>query len=266
MEWDLEDFSIAARRLVELVHLSSISDRPESLLTLQGICYVEKEGSLALVHRVPAGVSPAAQPLSLHCLLRKTVKGFRPPDLNRRLRLAQQLASSIHSFGLVRWFHKDFNSHNIAFFRSISEHSEVLFDSPYVVGLSISRPDKEGEKSLNKDQDAVAIYLHPDLRVGASQRRPSYHRKYDIYSLGLVLFEIGAWRSLDTIAKPSLSPVDFKNAVIDRCEKDLGFYCGPQYRAAVLHCLSCADNSASEIASAFEKLYWSVVLEIAKLC
>lgn len=269
LNWSLEDFSIATNRLAKLVHLSCLGIRPESLRILRSRCYVEGEGSLALVHDLPKNASLKAQPVSLYSLLLgKSKNSFRPPDLDQRLKLALKLASSIYSFGLVRWFHKDFNSRNVVFFNDASQPAQILLDSPFVVGQSISRPESDKEKSLNKDLDALAIYLHPALRVGEPQNRPPYHRKYELYSLGLVLFEIGTWRRLDGILKNpgDLEASVLKDAVVDRCTKDLGFYCGPQYRNAVLHCLTCADDDSDEMESSFDTLYWSVVFEVAKLC
>lgn len=241
------------------------SDRPKSLCILNSICFIESEDSLGLVYRLPDNVSLTVQPMSLHTLLNKSMSGFRPPDLDKRIRLAQQLATSIYSFSLVRWFHKDFNSRNIVFFRSASLPGKVTLESPFIVGFSISRPDAENEKSLNKDTNALAIYLHPDLRVDNPSQRAPYHRKYDIYSLGLVLFEIGFWKSLDNLCDTALDPDRFKQSVIDRCTKHLGFYTGPRYRDVVLHCLKCADDGTDSIASHLDTLYWSVVIEIARL-
>ena len=258
---------IATTRLAELVHLSSRDCRPESLRVLNGVCFIEESDSLGLVSQLPKNANPTKQPVSLYSLLHKTpdaVAGFRPPGLEQRLYLAQQLASSIYSFWLVRWFHKDFNCRNIVFFRNTSPSAKIMLDLPYVTGFSISRPDYEHERSLNKDLEALSIYLHPDLRVRDPQQRPRYHPKYDIYSLGLVLFEIGIWNSIDHVAKASLEPEAFKKTVVNMCSTDLPFFVGTKYRDVVLHCLMCADEEADKAASSLETLYWSVVLELAK--
>jgi hypothetical protein len=228
---------------------------------------VEEADSLGLVYQLPKNANPTKQPVSLHSLLHKTadaVAGFRPPELEQRLYLAQQLAGSIYSFGLVRWLHKDFNCRNVIFFRDTSQTAKIMLDSPYITGFSISRPDNENEKSLNKDLETLSIYLHPDLRIKDPEQRPKYHRKYDTYSLGLVLFEIGIWNSIDHVAKASLEPEEFKKTVVDRCTKDLPFFVGTKYRDIVLRCLLCADEKADEVASSLDTLYWSIVLELAK--
>lgn len=267
LNWSFNDIKIATTRLAEIVHLCSIDDRPESLRVLDSICFVEGPESLGIVSRLPKDANPLTQPVSLHSLLKKApevIAGFHPPSLEQRLVLAQQLASSVYSFGLVRWFHKDFNSHNVVFFRDTSTAAHVMLDFPFITGFSISRPDDNKEQSLNKDLGVRAIYLHPDLCATDPEKRPSYHRKYEIYSLGLLLFEIGIWNTIDRAVKNTLSPEEFKKKAVDRCTKDLPFFVGNKYRDVVLRCLTCADVDFGENGNSLDTLYWSVVLELAK--
>ncbi len=139
-----------------------------------------------------------------------------------------------------------------------------MLDTPHVSGLSIARPDSKEGKSLNKELEKSAIYLHPNLRTDNPDDRPPYHRKFDFYSLGLTLLEVGMWNTIDHRVSSSLEPAEFKKRVIDRCAKDLPFFMGKRYCDAVLHCLNCADDKEDESASALETLYECVVLELAK--
>ncbi|KAK0749676.1 hypothetical protein B0T18DRAFT_427758 [Schizothecium vesticola] len=267
LKWQVSDVAIAISRLAGLIQLSSTQDKPEGLHILGSSNFVQGESSLALVYPLPRDASPTKQPVSLRNLLEQKLSSFRRPDLDDRLQLAQHLATTVYSLALIRWFHKDFSSRNVVFFRSKggSPKNNPLLSSPHVVGFSISRPEAPGEKSLNKDLDALDIYLHPDLRVADAKDRPEYHRKYDIYSLGLVLYEVGAWMPIDAVADKSLEPVAFKEKVVDRCRKDLAFYAGRAYRDVVLSCLTCGDEEDDEGSSSLDALYYSVVLEIAKV-
>jgi hypothetical protein len=142
-----------------------------------------------------------------------------------------------------------------------------MLAAPYITGFSISRPDGEGEKSLDKEREKFALYLHPDLRVADPQKQPPrFSRKYEIYALGMLLFEIGIWRAIDEVIKDgsSLPAQKFTQTVVDRCSKDLPFYVGNQYRDVVVRCLTCADENADETAASLDTIYWSVVLELAK--
>lgn len=260
---------MASARLAGLVRLTSMKGLPSTLHILNGVCFVESGNSLGLVYKLPANAHPTKQPVSLFSLISRTdevASDFRPPPLEARIRLGQQLASSLHSFGLARWFHKDFNCRNVVFFRSKLASANVMLDSPYITGFSISRPDAQDEQSLNKDHEDLSVYLHPDLRTRDPESRPKYERKYDIYSLGLVLLELGFWRTLSSLVKSNLSPADFKAQVVRRCQKDLAFFTGSAYRDIALRCLICADDGFDGAASSLDSFYFSVVLELVKIC
>jgi hypothetical protein len=269
--WKFEDVQVATRRLGELVHLSSVEDRPKSLRILDGLCFVDSGKALGYICRVPPNASSTKQPVSLILLLQRhetDSRGFRPPELGERFSLALSLAESVYSFSLVRWFHKDFNSHNVTFFRDASSPSAILFSHPYVTGFSLSRPDDEKEKSLNKDREHLAIYLHPELRESSPEEPVRYLRKHELYSLGLLLFEIGIWRPIEGVIKDakSLSARKFAETAADRAKKDLGFYTGSRYRDVVVRCLSFANDNDDdcETSASLDIIYWSVVLELVK--
>ena len=248
--------------------MTSLKDRPKSLRILEGLGFVDDGKALGYICRIPDNTNSTKQPISLFSLLRRDQdsRGFRPPELGERLLLAQNLAESIYSFSLVRWFHKDLNSHNVTFFRDSSPSAAILFGSPFITGFSLARPDNEGEKSLDKDREHLAIYLHPDLRVSGSDKPPRYSRKHELYALGLLLFEIAIWRPVEDIVKESASfpPTNLAHLVADRARKDLGFYVGNRYRDVVLHCLSLPEDGENESVVSLDTMYWSVVLELAK--
>lgn len=226
---------------------------------------MEKPDSHGVVRKIPNDASRVKHPVSLNSLIKIPPKGFRAPSLESRLQLSQQLVASIYSFSIVRWFHKNFNTHNVFFFRDNSTSSAVLLDAPYVSGLSIARPDNDQQKSLNRELDVISIYLHPDLRISNPDERPRYHVKYEFYSLGLALLEIGGWRTIDELpgVGSSLDKIEFKLRVTDRAKKDLPFFMGKRYTNVVLYCLTCADDT-DDLTTALETLYECVVLELAK--
>lgn len=182
------------------------------------------------------------------------------PSLDSRFQLAQQLAACIYSFSIVRWFHKDFNSHNIFLFRDTSASSKIMLDSPFVSGFSIARPDAKEQVScisFPAYPEPRDLYRHPDLHHESG--RPRYHVKYEFYSLGLVLLEIGLWKALNLQNDKN----GFKDRVTDRVRKDLPFCMGERYTNVVLYCLTCADGT-DESRSTLETLYECVILELAK--
>lgn len=112
-----------------------------------------------------------------------------------RFRLAQSLASGLLLLHSSKWLHKNICSKNILTFPKKSQDPfDISFlASPYFTGFSYARPDREGEVSMERPgTKALDYYRHPRYDEG--------HSRYnDIYSLGVVLFEIGHWQSVESM-------------------------------------------------------------------
>jgi len=137
---------------------------------------------------------PGSQPRSL-------VRLFDMPDvkpsLHAKFVLAHSLAKSVSQLQMVQWVHESFRSENILFFipqetqeTQDQNGREVLvpFDQPWIFGFDFSRPESffsYGFMDANRDRD---VYRHPNR-----QRQPTtpFSKWHDIYSLGVVLLEIG---------------------------------------------------------------------------
>jgi len=142
--------------------------------------------------------APGSQPRSLVRLLEMPdVK----PSLHAKFVLAHSLAKSISQLQMVQWVHESFRSENILFFTPQDTQEtrdqnggEILvpLDQPWIFGFDFSRPESffsYGFMDANRDRD---VYRHPNR-----QRQPTttFSKWHDIYSLGVVLLEIG-WRPL----------------------------------------------------------------------
>ena len=85
------------------------------------------------------------------------------------------------------------------------------------------------------------IHRHPDSLDGMS-RKP-YCKSFDMYSLGLVLLEIGLWKSLQTYHRPQYSATKFRDKVVlSVLVPGLGSKTGNRYREVVEKCLHTRDN------------------------
>ncbi|KAI0969000.1 hypothetical protein F4678DRAFT_440617 [Xylaria arbuscula] len=76
----------------------------------------------------------------------------------------------------------------------------------YLLGWNLSRPDAPGESSQSiptreyKFKQVMSkLSSHPDLLAEGDECIPRFRLEYDIYSFGLVLLQIGLWRSLTFI-------------------------------------------------------------------
>ena len=80
------------------------------------------------------------------------------------------------------------------------------------------------------------LYCHPSY-LGERGFASDYRWKYDIYSLGLVLLEIGHWRTLESFIDHGAPREELRNQVETECIPGLGESMGSIYRAAVRACI-----------------------------
>ena len=178
------------------------------------------------------------------------------PDLGDRFKLAHTLAVALWSLHSLDWLHKSLCSSNILFFpstfvASATRSSAVAegipaISSPFLLGLGASRPDQMGEMSVaSTDPAASDLHRHPDSLKGMS--RKTYGKSFVIYSLGLVLLEIGLWKVLQTYHKPHYSAERFRDkVVIQNLVPNLSSKTGRLYREVVERCISAQENLTGE--------------------
>jgi hypothetical protein len=98
---------------------------------------------------------------------------------------------------MADWFHKAIKSENLLFL--VNGDSELGSALPYLVGFEYRRPDEPDEWTENVvDEGENRYYRHPKAKAtpvtdswepfGASG---NYSKIYGIYSLGVVLTELG---------------------------------------------------------------------------
>jgi hypothetical protein len=269
--------SIVRERLAKLSILLSAENKPSTLCTAESIGYVEGDQyyRFGLVSRIPDSLSPHKPPVTLHSLLSRMPLPGTPskaplPSLSQRFTLASSLATSLYTFMLARWYHKMFNSLNIYFLFSEGDGSLPNLDVPLIGGYSVSRPSAVEEISVCAPSPVLPeCYLHPQLQV-AARERPRYTTSYEIYSLGLLLAEIGFWQPISKIAAATAphhgghSAEGRKKAVIGKVSTDLACWMGEQYRAITLRCLKAGDELrlGERIGDELLEFYWSIVMEL----
>ena len=189
-------------------------------------------------------------------------------DLDARLEVASVLTRTFWRLHVVGWLHKSFRSDNVLFFET-SDVAEGRLAQPYVCGFDFSRQDSPTELTENvptvlasQSYDVEqSLYKHPDLdrrqpvvplpddtddeiaakRVAALElaREFRYRKAYDIYSLGIVLLEIGLWYPITSMYKTSgvRTVVDFRPK-LDSFVEELRYRVGRKYYIVVKKCLS----------------------------
>ncbi|KAM7184613.1 hypothetical protein V8F20_012136 [Naviculisporaceae sp. PSN 640] len=207
---------------------------------------------------------------------------FRSPPLpvDQRLSMAKRLAAAMHTLQSVGWLHKSIRSDNLIWFEpcrsSERELSTVRVDDGvgslaggetpelYLMGWYLSRPDQPSELSQTVSfltqgctltKEMVELYSHPET---LQPQRPRFKLEYDIYSFGLVLLEIGLWKSVEFLRQRCSSDDEFR-------AKAGGAYCdmlrhtmGTIYWRATKRCLlNIFDRRRSMAATEGE--YWEEI-------
>lgn len=203
------------------------------------------------------------------------------PSLEDRYRLAFNLASSLlhlHAKGIT---HRNINSNNILFFTEDGSP-----DSPdgksWKLGVIrhpfISSFDQCDEDSCTPHREPFisSIYRHPRVERG---QRAAYRSAHDIYSLGLILLEIGLWMPIHKLWKPKYARSDFKSRLQSVYIKKLAAKCGSTYMRVVDYCLRAADGhsqSREHMQPNFQKsqepakfhtaYYWKALRPLERCC
>jgi hypothetical protein len=118
---------------------------------------------------------------------------------------------------------------------------KIKYDKPFITGFDFARPDRPGEESLSMRPSKFDIYRHPEIRAtkpSSDTTKPSSSRMHDVFSLGLVLFEIGMWTPLESYLKANLGAEDFRRRIQGYVDRDLALWMGDRFTNAVKSCLS----------------------------
>lgn len=255
------------RRLDDLARMmhQAVDCHPD-LHTIDCVGYTDDVdmNRFGLVYRAPDPSFSTLQALIMS-------KDLKTPELQDRIRLAQTLSVALWSLHSLDWLHKSLCSNNILFFPSAfaasatqaTEMAALIPDisSPYLVGFDASRPYLDTEVSVASRNPSIHdLHRHPELLGGAA--RGPYLKIYDIYSLGLVLLEIGMWKALQPYHKPNYPAEKWRKVVRSALVPSLGSKAGRIYREVVERCLS-DNNSLSNVEA--DQLMESVVRDLESI-
>lgn len=173
------------------------TEKPVSMRTLRCTGYYLNESRYAfgILYEIPPSVDPRFGPVqypTLHQLIAETSSKEKLwPVLDDRFKLAYTLAKSILDFHLCGWLHRNLNASNVTFLPLRGSLQEEHINNPYIIGFNHSRPDDPNEHTSGITRPGVKGYQHPRYRGETGRYRP----QYDYYSLGIILMEIGHWRT-----------------------------------------------------------------------
>lgn len=284
-EDEVQSVQEAKLRKENLARLLAMPDKPPAFQLLDCIGFIDHSSSdsgpvssspaseAKFLYRIPRGClspngafSKTGMPQDLHWLL-VNPKGNTVQPLEQRLMLAKVLVAGIHSLHLSGWLHKSLSSSNILLFPNLS--GDIDLTSPRIVGFTHSRPDGGIWSSSGYAQSSGSsmplAYVHPNYtNQEPGQVAPRYIRIYDYYSVGVILLELGLWKSHTTILDR------FSDDNVQTCDKiymkyvpRLRMYMGSAYTKAVTKCIQIAFKKEEPSASAEDQLseFYSDVVE-----
>lgn len=172
-------------------------------------------------------------------LLDMIASSSRPrPSLTTRIQIARAVATSIWYLHATDWLHQGLRSENIVFpFKPPAP--------PCLTGFDFARPAKATERSENRYHD---LYRHPLAQFDVPREgRDGFKKLYDIYSLGVVLYEIGMWKPVHDILGIDITGGGIglaeiedtqKRLLSEECLMSLAADVGDAYMSTVASCLS----------------------------
>lgn len=215
-------------------------------LRLNGYSWDADQVQFAFLFDYPPNAG-SREPRSLYdCILASD--GPFKLDLKYRFHVAQTVSRAIGAFHSDGWVHKSIRSHAIKFFFSV-DGQRCNFSNPYLTDFEFSRPEggktRLAARAVDVERD---VYLHPE-RYGLKPNA-NFRRIHDIYSLGVVLLEIGLWQTAKEIHddiiecnldgdRPTggLPAQTIKKAFLQDAESRLPHRMGNAYKEAVISCL-----------------------------
>jgi hypothetical protein len=240
-----------------------------------GLFKKRDRGYIGFVYALPGHLSVAPKAFNLKDLdLRKPqplsacLKYARMPPLGIRFDLARSLLRSLILLHASGWLHKNIRPESIMFFpldRGSITRDCIDFNHPLLMGYGYSRLHitsddenvaRDGRPLMTTYQSnhiTLDIYQHPDKRNYPKWR---YQHAYDIYSLGVLLLEIGFWL-------PVTKAVSFENhddaeeirvrflGVLPRLEG----LCGEVYSGAVKQCLQIKSQTPERTTEELLRIY-----------
>ncbi|CAM1506163.1 Fc.00g058040.m01.CDS01 [Cosmosporella sp. VM-42] len=177
-------------------------------------------------------------------LLSDLIKQVKTVPLEVRVKLSCAVCDAVLHLHSIGWYHKNIRSDNILVFSSAVEGEDIIrewdFANPYLIGFDCSRPSDAETRDTIDFTTANNIYRHPE-RWGRTAR---FEKRHELYSLGILLLEIGCWKALPVMdsRKREFShiqdPEALRTLLLRSTLDKLGHAAGTNYRETVRVCLS----------------------------
>ena len=192
-------------------------------------------------------------PTCLRSVLQRTT--HEPHPLGERVLLARQVANAVIFVHNLNFVHKNMRPETILVFPSPGK----ALGTPFLVGFQMFQSadgmtDRTGDDSWSKN-----LYRHPSCQ--GTHPDNIYRMQHDIYSLGVILLEIGLWSPfVDQTGQPGVALSQIVTILQDRDQRkgasrikkwlitmascNLPPRMGDKYAEVVVACLTCLDKDS----------------------
>ncbi len=267
-----QDLAELVTRLSKVTKLLSEARPGFRILPCSGFYHNPGRDSCGLVYGFPALTVPPSK-IKFTTLKVGLDRYYRKPlprlGLENRFRLANELAVSLLRFHETGWLQKNISSFNIGFFHLEKDPWVCAMDKPYFFGYLNSRPNQAFAYTEFIEDPKERDYQHPEYLKGRGKVR--YQSRFDYYSLGLTLLEIGRWESLEHMSTRQGGLEQLREYLIHEKVPRLGQNMGSIYQAAVTLCLNDeftisdeGDHSTTNDAEVHLKFSELVVNQLAR--
>lgn len=178
------------------------------------------------------------KPDSLHHMIESPVLG-RLWSLSDRFNLAVDLSKTIGTFHMFGWVLKGFQSSSVVFCCD-EQTTKPQLGRPYIAGFEYIRPVSGSTVGQPLDMsEKTTLYCHPDVQ---DEPNIEFAKIHDLYSLGVVLLEIGLWLTARQILQQARPPRpsrsgEVREEYIRKANSKLPLRMGKAYTEAVVACL-----------------------------
>ncbi|KAJ5103073.1 hypothetical protein N7532_003602 [Penicillium argentinense] len=191
--------------------------------------------------RNPSDLLKELKPVPLVAMLpsAEDYREKRMPNLETRFRLAYDLLMSALHLRSQNAVHGNINSSNVIFFPGRTDaNNDDSGLAPDMRRPYLTSPARYSCDGPTPEPVSSAMYRHPEDKRSLEDDAAW---AYDLYSLGLVLLEIGLWAPVKQLWKMKYDRSWFKHRVEDLYVKKLAPKCGNGYMQAVQLCLDAPN-------------------------